>query len=223
MSLLFRLFGARIARELAENKFRPKGFDGMDFAYTDLSGHQYYTWPDIAQMPPMRVSRIEDLMVIASGGTSRERMEEFAAKGEELNTKALRAKNDNERAKFLVMNQALWNELAKRATEVIPEETYYQLAAVCVCRDDENPSTVDASIQSQKVEELRKAASAGSAFFLTTPVFSKLLGASLTTESAWTQLQANWILQRLRMKGLFQALSSETTSAGSTKAASASP
>ncbi len=199
MRLLFWLWGPAIRRHLEATRERPSGFDGMEYAYT-MGGNDYYTWADLASMPAVRQKHIERCLRFADAGISHKTLEALVDLAEGHLLVALRKGKDAD--KSLARVGHLLGELRNRPKDVIPEEVYYDLAALFVARKGEDPRTFDASIHADKVQALMAAGRAGEDFFMQPPAWRRLLGSMLTTAKAFEALSISWMAQRQRMQSL---------------------
>ncbi len=202
--ILYRLFGDRVKREIAANAFRPRDFSGMDFAFLDMEGREYYSWPDVGAMPPVRVKEIEGLMVMVHAGRGDAGLKDVSnaiiSKANEAVT--LRGKAHDDAVASIAV---LAKELLFRRESIIPEEAYYALAAVCCARKDEDPAALDRTIHAQKIDTFRAAGRGGFPFFLPSASFRALLGASLCTDSAFNALLMSWIETAARRRAVLKA------------------
>lgn len=215
MNIPYLLFGNSIKRRLARDEMRPQSLSGLTFGFLDLDGHEYYVWPSPGALPPKRERKVEDLALIASAGKDTDAIAQLTGLGEAHLHAAIKEKTDAKRMKHLTDIGLVFRELNVRNRDIIPEETYYQLAAVMCCRSDEDPMDIDESIQAQKVEAFKKAATQGAAFFLTNPALVMLLGTSLVTERGFRDLLTSWSRTRTYHQSLIQALSSDLNAQGS--------
>lgn len=200
--LLFKLFGKAIHRHIADGSLRPRGFDGLQHAYSGTDGRAYYTWADIADMPPVRQKHIERCLKMADAGIGEKTLNALCDVAEEAIMGTLKAGKIEERSKACAKAAHAIGEIRNRPKEIIPEEVYYDLAAVFVVREDEDPRAFDPGIHAQKIEMLTKAGRAGHTFFTSPPAWRKLLGSSLTTEAAYMELLSSWTAQRLRLEAV---------------------
>lgn len=202
MDLAFYFFGERIKRKLASLDLRPKGFDGMKYAFIGTDGKVYYSYQDIGDLPAMRTKRLEEYMIWIDAGVTKKSLEEFI---DDLSTKllndVLRAKSDGDRSKACANIMALGKEMLLRGKDIIPEELYYNIAAVTIAREDEDPRGLDDTIHDMKVKMLRDAGRKGAPdFFFRMPAFRGLFKALLTSEEGLNELLTNWMVQRHRRK-----------------------
>lgn len=199
MRLLFFLFGKAIRRHLEQNRERPQGFDGMEYAYS-WDGKDYYTWADLASMPAVRQKHIERALKFADAGIGEKTLEAIVDMAEGHLLLALRKGKDAD--KSLARVGHLLGELRNRPKDVIPEEVFYDLAAIFVARQGEDPRVFDAAVHNDKVQALSAAGRAGEDFFTQPPALRRLLGSLLTTAKAFEGLSISWMAQRLRLKSL---------------------
>lgn len=199
MRLLFAIFAPAIKRHIEANRERPKGFDGMEFAYL-MGGQDYYTWSDISKMPAVRQKHIERAMKFADAGIGSETLEKLVDMAETHLIAGMRKGKDSDKSLSRVGH--ILQELRNRPKHIIPEEIYYDLCAIFVARKGEDPWTFDAAIHADKVRAIAEAGRAGETFFTQPPALRRLLGSLLTTASSFDELQKSWIVQRLRMQSL---------------------
>lgn len=205
--IAYRIWGPQIARAIASNAVRPDKFQGLSYAFTDHDGKLYYSWPKAENMSAARILRVEACMVSIDHGSSSLTAQKFSeTMVEKCNdiAQATNMKIARDRATELVV---LCKELTFRRKRLIPEETYFDLAAVCCIREDEDPDRIDPVIHLQKIEAFRNGMKAGDPFFTASPAFQAALGPSLTTVEGCRDLYNNWIRQRIREEAMFDLLS----------------
>lgn len=204
--LLFYLFGKRIHRYIAAGLLRPEGFTGMQLAFRDPEGRAYWSWMDLSDMTPVRQKHIERCLKMADAGIGERTLDELCTFAEKYIMDGVRASKNDERSKALAKATQAVGEIRRRPKEIIPEEVWYDLAALFAIREDEDPRAFDPAIHEQKIAMLSKAGRAGHDFFTGLPAFRKVLSSSLTTEAAFIELLSGWAIQRARMKGVREAL-----------------
>lgn len=186
--LLLKLFGLLPKR--------PQGHP--PFAFRDLQGVEYYGWPDLQDMPPERVNQIEDVILQIDASISRHTLEAIADAMILNSGAALEAKDPKAKTLAIQKVMTLANELKMRPTNIIPEDCYIALAAICAVRKDEDPYTFDKTIQAEKMAAFRSAGRAGHAFFTQTGAFQNYVGAMRTTEDALKSFLVSWIYSQKR-------------------------
>jgi hypothetical protein len=176
---------------------RPKGHP--PHVFNDLQGNEYYGWEGFEQMPPARANEIDDVLLQIDAGISRKMLEELSTAIMDTSTEATQAKDKKVLGRLLAKISLLAQELKARPKNIIPEECYYALAAICAVRKDEDPYTFDPTIQAEKMEAFRLAGRAGHDFFTATPAFRAYLSVARISEGALPSLLLSWTAQRQRI------------------------
>lgn len=215
---------AEIAKRLAANEMRPQGMAGLKHAFSGPDGHQYYSWENVGDMPPYRTKNIMALMRQAEESMS---PKDIATISKEIKRtvmqEALQARGDDQKSEALSKIIVLADELTYRADGIIPEDIFFDLAATCAIREDEDPKAIDRTIHLEKYTMIQQAGRAGADFFTVLPTFSALVSASLTTQEGYARLLTNWIHRKARLTTVLQVLSSEKGSKPTMKSSSSSP
>ncbi len=211
MKLLFLLFGRAIHRYIARGYLRPKGFTGMEVAFSGTDGRTYWSWQDIGEMTPIRQKHIERCLKMADAGIGEKMLNELCDMGEAANMDAMKATKADLKSKAHSRIAYIFGEIRNRPTNVIPEEVYMDMAALFAVREDEDPRTFDPAIHGQKIEMLTKAMKEGHDFFGKLPALKTLLGSLLTTEAACIELLSAWAATRARMEALRLAYGKPST------------
>lgn len=174
----------------------------MEFAFSGLDGHAYYTWTDIGEMTPTRQKHIERCMRMSDAGIGEKTLDELCDLGEAANMDALKEQDKGKRSKVHSRVAYIFGEIRNRPKNVIPEEVYYDIAGIFAVRDDEDPRSFDAGIHGQKIAMLKGAGMKGHDFFDKLSGFKRLLGSLLTTELAFIELLSSWTAQRAHMEAI---------------------
>ncbi|HNU56669.1 MAG TPA: hypothetical protein PKN30_08755, partial [Flavobacteriales bacterium] len=177
---------------------RPTGHP--PFAFRDLEGREYFGWADLQDMPAERVNQIEDVILQVDASISKHNLEAIAEAMVLQCSAALEAKDAKARTMAINKVMTLANELLIRPTNIIPEDCYIALAAICAVRKDEDPYAFDKTIQAEKMAQFKAAGRAGHAFFTQTGAFQNYVGAMRTTEDALKSLLVSWIYQEERTR-----------------------
>ena len=178
----------------------------MQLAFRDPEGRAYWSWMDLSDMTPVRQKHIERCLRMADAGIGEHTLDELCTLAERHIMDGVKASKAEERSKALAKATQAVGEIRRRPKEIIPEEVWYDLAAVFAIREDEDPRAFDPAIHEQKIDMLSKAGRAGHDFFTGLPAFRKVLSSSLTTEAAFIELLSGWAITRARMKGVREVL-----------------
>lgn len=215
--LIKRLYGERFRKELYDNEQRPKGFDGMSFAFTD-GKKDYYSWPGVEHMPLVRTKQLEAAMIMIDAGIGTEDLKKLGNAMIEACNDVIAAKSTKDKDKEAAKVAVMAREMMFRREEIIPEEAYYMMAATCCVREDEKQDVWDQVIQRQKEDLFKDQARAGNPFFLAAPAFKAALRPSLTTVEGLSALLISWMRQEQRDKMILTLSGSPSASASSTTA-----
>jgi hypothetical protein len=93
-----------------------------------------------------------------------------------------------------------------RSENIIPQELYYQIAATCVVRENEDPRTIDEVTHEAKAAMLRGAGRAGADFFTRVSILRQLLGLWLTSAEGLAELLISWMMDEERKEAARKAL-----------------
>jgi len=204
--LAFKIWGAEFHRMHAANEMRGNGREGMVFAFHGPDGKAYYSWKDVADIPPVRLKRIEEILLWVDAKTTRSTLEKLADDVNKQLLKVVAGKKPEDRSAEAAKVSVLLAETLLRASHVIPEELYYQMAACCIIREDENAKAFDEPTHEAKTAMLRAAGQAGATFFTRAATFKQLLGAWLTSEDGFRELLINWTMEKERIRNARQVL-----------------
>lgn len=210
--LLFYLFGAMFHRMLAANELRPKGMEGLVYAFSGTDGKAYYTWRDVGDLPAIRTKRIEEYLVWIDAKTTKKSIAQVVDDVTKQLPNVIEPKSAADRSKNAAKIGAYLQEMLIRSESIVPEELYYAMAAVCVVREDEEPAGLDDVIHDQKIAMLRAAGKAGGAFFQQVPPFKQLFKAWLTSAEGFGELLISWTMERERVRAIRSALGFESAS-----------
>lgn len=167
------------------------------FAFLDDKGVEYFAWPDLQDMPAERVNQVEDILLQIDASISRQTLEAISDAMIAQCMVAIGSKDDKAKAAMQKV-MTLANELKTRPTQIIPEDCYIALAAVCAVRKDEDPYTFDKVVQAEKMSAFKDAGRRGLDFFTKSAAFMNYVGATRTTEDALKSYLISWIYQENR-------------------------
>ena len=196
---MIRPFLARLFRIAAR---RPTGHP--PFAFTDHKGKHYYGWDDFAKLPPARANEVDDVLLQIDAGLSHTQITDLSTAITSALSEAIEAKEPKVRNRHIAKANAIAMELQIRPRQIVPRECYYALAAICAVRQDEEPDKFDATIQAEKMQTFREAAEAGHAFFTHQGAFSKLLGVTHSSVTAFARLSLGWMVTEARLQAIRQ-------------------
>lgn len=162
-------------------------FKSMDLVHVDLKGNKYFTFGKTTLEPPLeRVAKAQDYILMMARGLDDSELNALIDLSSDQMGLAAAGKPNN----AMVTIGAVFKAIQERSQMVMHIDLMYELAAVWVIREDENPHVWNDRIHKEKVktfkEEIRQDKSYD--FFFRLPQL-KLVGELLKcTESEWIAL-----------------------------------
>lgn len=199
MKLLFYLFGRAIHRHIERSRLRPAGFDGMEYAYT-IDGTDYYTWADLSMLPAARQKHIERCLKFIDAQISEEVLDQHLDLLEQHLAAGMKRGKDAD--KSLLRAAHITQELRRRPKDIIPEEVFYDLCALMVACDGEDPRTFDPAIHTKKIEKITAAGRAGHDFFTRPPGLRLLLASLPHGGRSFANMLISWTEHRIARMAL---------------------
>lgn len=212
-----------VRKRLDENAYRPKDFVGLQHVF-DAQGKAYYSWAQVGDMPPWRIKKVMGLMRQAEESMSPKDIAMIAkAIRDCVMNEAVPAKSAEDKSASLAKIVVLAEELTYRSEGIIPEDIFYDLAATCCVREDEDRWVEDRTIHLEKYTMIQQAGRAGADFFTVWPMFSDLVSASVTTQEGYGRWLTNWTHRKARLKMVLETVSiSKSVSEPTTKSSTSS-
>lgn len=146
-----RLF-AKLIWKLYQATLPKKDFrDGMELAF-NLQGHNYYAYQDFSKLPPERLKRYQQLLVMIDKGFSQDEYNLIVDTGLDAATLMVESMTANRRLDGA--NCVMWSlqELKSRKDDLLfhPHLTM-EVAALVILRDDESkPNFINEDIHKEK-------------------------------------------------------------------------
>jgi hypothetical protein len=133
---------------------KPKGFEKLEYKFTDSNGAHYYAHKDLFDIPLERFGKLNEYVLQLQRQLSNAELEGFI---EAIEKKVKEALHDKENYyKPLAKISVLLEEMNTRKDNILHSELMYDVASVCYVREDESPVKFDAEIHSEKVRLFRK-------------------------------------------------------------------
>jgi len=166
MKLFYRIFYKGF---LKYQKATIKAKEGLSYAFTDLSGKNYYTWPDRGELPVVRFERLMDLMQFWEAKIAPETLVELADGIITAAETAVTGADAKTKSKALANVIVFANELKLRKEQGIPSIIFHEISALFSIREDENAAIIDQDIHEEKLAALLRETSHGRDFFFRLP------------------------------------------------------
>jgi hypothetical protein len=166
MKLFYRIFYKGFLK-YQKSTITPK--DGLKYAFTDISGKNYYTWPDKGEMPSIRFERLMDLMQFWEAKISPDTLDQLADGIITAAEVAVTGDTPQKKSKALANVIVFANELKLRKEQGIPSVIFHDICALFSIREDENAAIIDQSIHEEKLQALIEETRHGRDFFFQLP------------------------------------------------------
>lgn len=193
-------------RFYAEENVKKIGSHDLEYAYTDTNGKAYFRFGKDFSLPMDRLGRLYYFTELLFKGLSPEEDEKI----DRAINNALEAGLGNPKVKSAAKIGSLLIEREKRRSMVIHSELLYNILAVQLVREDEDPSLYVNAIQMQKVEQLRMDYERNGAY----PFFQmeELRQLRSFLKLSKDELEAFWTESLLQQQVLMEALETVYTS-----------
>lgn len=181
----------------------------LTLAFVDLKGISYYQFPEGAPLPTERYGKLTEYLMWMDGGFH---------KAELLNMKDAMNKAFIAAAKDLTKLSVvgyLIEELGSRSEMVVHTELLFNMVAVTMVRQDENPEHFNEMIHAKKIIAFKEfVAERGSNFFFMKFPLKELKHLRELSESEWTAYWSDSIAKQERLKVMIKKLSSQYSGQG---------
>lgn len=196
---------------------KPLTHSGLEKVFVDINGKQLYKFPTDMHLPVERFGQKKKLLQALNKGLT-------DAEDEEM---------DNAIAE-IVLNGTNLLEIKKRVSGVLGEkqtrrklvihaDIFYQLVAVELVREDENPEVYDNELQMDKVKTFKKMTRDGSTYFFFQQTGLKSLSAYLNfTQSEWDYFWTSSVVKIKSLPKVLEVFTSGITSLNQKKTSTAS-
>jgi hypothetical protein len=177
-------------------------------AFKDQHGVKYYTWADIAEIPPNRWQKIQTFASFHDARISQKTIGQICTAIREINMKLAVEVDKDRRNKLHAQIGALSMELEDRGNTISDEHTFFEMAAILSVRQDEDQRIFNQVIQTEKAKTFKEASDTGHTFFLQIPILKKLIPALIGTEDVWSDHLLNWAYEVQRRERRLRTISS---------------
>lgn len=200
--ILLRVFRKQILESYYSERSKSKGFESMEYVFTDSNGKRYFKNSRDLDMPIKRFREVQKMIMLIKAGLSEDSVPLILSNMKDaLNSGK---KSDISRIGFLV------EELSLRVNIWIDPDTLFKTAALMYIREDENPTDIDLSIHKQKVEQFKIDSTGGRYDFFTSAGITAYIPFLGITES---EFEDYLMESEIKMKALQMNLEKYTTAA----------
>jgi hypothetical protein len=209
---MLNILRRQAAKYLLSQQNKPAKLSALEFAFVDSKGQRYYNWPTLSEIPTIRHSKLMEMVAYSDAKISRESLITITEEIEKRNFALITEKVEKTKRQIHAQITVLLNEITDRSSFSVPKEIMIQMAAILICREDENVAEFSDPIHNQKVIQLKAEAEKGYTFFLTTPTLKELYPSLLGTTEQQTELLMNWEYQSRRQIARLKVISQDDES-----------
>lgn len=216
---LYKKHKDEIDKIVARNQNRPVGFDELEFAFLDLNGKKYYSFPESTAIPMVRLGKLEEYRVLMSSGLHNGVVTEITEQMEKILGGIVNTGLDVEVKKHSSKNIAnlgmLITELRERSKTFVPVELMFAFLSVQLVREDENPYTFNEQIHIDKITQLQAINDEFGGFFFGRKELKQLIDLQSMSNEEWSAYwEKSMYHHRIRQKALTDYLSDKSSLLG---------
>lgn len=173
----------------------------MEYSLVDLSGKKYYSFPESLALPLERLGKVEEYLQWITSGLTGDTVEMFCDEMDKLLSDGLKTGKNAAKIGLLL------SEIRERKNMAIPVELMYNLLAVQIIREDENPEVFNNQIHLEKIIALKELNDQTGGFFFGLKELKKLQDLFNMSPEKWSEYWENSITQhRIKLEALMTVL-----------------
>lgn len=181
---LWECFGEGLTRYYVSSQNNPTQLSELEYRFTDSNGKKYYGFTSKMGLPLSRFGRLQDFLSVLSrniDGTTLRDLIEIAEKEIE---KGVQRISENKNAGLVKIGAILY-EIKERESKIKSVQLLYNVAAVQLVREDENPDVFNEKIHQEKVEQILREEDNENFFFFRLPELKKLFDSLTMSKEEW--------------------------------------
>lgn len=173
----------------------------MEYSLVDLNGKKYYSFPETLAIPLERLGKIEEYLQWITSGLTGDSLEFLCNEMDKLLSEGLKnGKNAGMLGMIII-------EIKHRKNMAIPVELMYNLLAVQLIREDENPEVFNNHIHLEKIVALKELNEKTGGFFFGLKELKKLQSLLDMSPEKWSEYwEASIVQHRIRLEALMTVL-----------------
>lgn len=195
---MLNLLRKQAAKYLLSQQNKPQKVADLKFAFVDSDGMRYYEWQTLSDIPQCRHLELSQMIGYSDARISPESLNVLCDEVDKRLHSIIAEKSEDKRRKSFAQSFALINEIRDRSSFSVPKDIMIRIAAIIICREDEDPEKFNLDIQNEKAAQFKKELNNGNAFFLKSLIMKELYNSYLGTTELLQRLLANWELEQRR-------------------------
>jgi len=196
--MIFKLFEKRFIKYLLKKNGSGFTKDNLVYAFSDLDGNSYYSFPKDVSLPVVRLGKLQEFYTWLSAGVTGDELSKMVDVADAALTNGLKDQKGMAKIGFIL------SELKDRKNMVLHPELYYNIIASQLIRHDEKINDWNNEIQMQKVEAFKLMDRESDSFFLATHELLMQLSSLSITRQQLHDLLDESILRTKAMNEILQ-------------------
>lgn len=180
--IIWRYFKDGLIAYYTSSQNNPIHLSELEYRFTDSKGRKYYGFTSHMALPLSRFGKLREYLIWLSNGLTQDTLTQLIEIGESEIEKGV-VNVSNKKNAGLVKIGAIMHEIKTRKDIIRPLELIYNVGAVQLIREDENPNTFNQKIHQEKVEQMMEEEESGNYFFFQLPELNKLLNFATMSET----------------------------------------
>lgn len=199
--MIWKYFKDGLIDYYTSSQNNPIHLSELEYRFTDSKGRKYYGFTSHMVLPLSRFGKLREYLIWLSNGLTQDTLTQLIEIAETEIEKGVNNISQKKNA-GLVKIGAIMHEIKTRKDIIRPLELIYNVGAVQLIREDENPNTFNQKIHQEKVEQMMEEEENGNYFFFQLTELNKLLNFATMSETELTTYmrESNRELSQLREK-----------------------
>lgn len=184
--IIWNLFSKGLIKYYVKSQNIPYKYSDLEYRFTDSNGKRYYGMPEKMSISEDRWAKLQEFLIWLSNGLTAESLNMLLDKADKHLEDGVVKMAENKRPNAIKL-AAIMNEIRTRQDMIRPNELLYNILAVQLIREDEDPMLFNNKIHMEKVIQFEDERELGNNFFFALPEFKILWRFQNFTEEQWTE------------------------------------
>jgi hypothetical protein len=183
---IWKLFNKGLIKYYISSQNNPLNFNELEYRFTDSNGKKYYGFSDKISMSNDRGQMLDTYITWLANGLTPESLNNLIDKAEKALEDGIVKMHNNQRPNAIKIG-AILHEIKTRQDMIKPIELIYNILAVQLVREDEDPMLFSNKIQLEKVEQFTLEEKNNNNFFLRLKELRMLWSFQRMSETEYSQ------------------------------------
>jgi len=186
IKFIWKILGDRLTEHYVKSQNKPYKFSQLEYRLTDSNGNRYYGFPENLSISEDRYNKLQEFLIWLSNGLTPESLNTLIDKANKAIEDGVVKLANNKRVNMIKVGAVL-HEIKTRQDMIKPAELLYNIIAVQLIREDEDPMLFNNSVHLEKVEQIKAEKELGNSFFFSIPESQKVWKYQSMSEAQWTE------------------------------------